>query len=99
MKLSDALVTAINSGHYGTGYNQTAYMCNVLEYCDLSKHIPAVHDKISSFYPGAYPGFPLINVLSRLGICSLPMTRSRERFALCKEFYVWWIIQLRKEGL
>lgn len=97
MKLSDALVYAIESGVYGTGYRQTAYMCNVLGRCKLSRHIPAVHDKISSFFD-AYPGFPLINVLSRLGICSLPMTRSGERFELCKEFYVWWIVELRKEG-
>lgn len=98
MKLSDALEHAISSGHYGTGYRQTAYMCNALERCKLPRHIPDVHDKISSFYPDAKPGFPLINVLSRLGICSLDMTRSRERFELCKEFYVWWIIELRKEG-
>lgn len=102
MKLSEVLLLALESGKYGSNWYQSVFMCNVIQcYLDIpgdeaDTYVKSITAMMQTYYPDAHQGTALINVLTRLGICTGML--DRERFKLCKEFYIWWIIRLRGEG-
>lgn len=98
MKLSEALEHCITSGAYS--YEQSSYMCHALFDCGLSEHRDAVMEKVRSIAPG-YKNATMASALSDAGLTEFQdeyWPHPKITFKLTLQFYIWWIVQLRKEG-
>ena len=100
MKLSAAIEKAIELGVYSPS---TPYMCHALVELELNEFIPDVHIMVDAIAPHANLGYPLICALHDSPKCTFnfddfDIGRSKE-FEYSKQFYCWWVFDLKRKGL
>lgn len=99
IKLSAAIEQAITSGKYNTC---DEYMCCVLKSMRLEYHVAAVQDMVAEVAQGqGMPGQPLVCALSQSTLCSfnLDVMSWPEAFQYTKQFYCWYVFDLKRKGL
>ena len=98
MKLSAAIELMLVSGKYNI---QDEFMCLVLRNYDLGEHVDAVQDMVHSINPNGRRGYPLTCALHDSAKCefSLDDVSANETFDYTKQFYCWWVFDLKRKGL
>lgn len=100
MKLSAAIELMLVSGNYN---KHMEFMCLVLRDYGHGEHVDAVQDMVHSIYPEGRTGYPLVCALNDSPKCTFnfddyPVGRTGE-FEYTKQFYCWWVFDLKRKGL
>lgn len=98
MKLSAAIELMLVSGKYNI---QDEFMCLVLQDYDHGEHVDAVQDMVCTINPDGRRGYPLICALHDSAKCEFHLddVSAQEEFDYTKQFYCWWVFDLKRKGL
>lgn len=93
MKLSAAIEQAVQTQYY----HDMGFMCHALQAIDQYEHVPAVEAKVREI--GGDPDLTVMsNALQAWGIPICDMDYEEEINYL-KQFYCWWVFDLKRKGL
>lgn len=98
MKLSAAIELMLVSGKYNI---QDEFMCWVLQNYGHGEHVDAVQDMVCTINPDGRRGYPLFCALHDSAKCtfSLNGVSTHAAFDYTKQFYCWWVFDLKRKGL
>ncbi len=96
MKLSAAIEQAIVSGTYSMN---NEFMCHIMQRMGRNDLKLQVEDMVQSLIPGDYRGRPLACALHDLKLININQVGLETYFPYLKQFYCWWIFDLKRKGL